>query len=185
MELEVKNFLMDSFVVRYAVCAMQKSVLPALYSFDINVQDLTEILCLSTVIPIDADNNTHISNISCDKSLKETEFITDSALKSSNMAYVGKIENEKRYKKPKATKKYDMSDAEETVRLERLKEIIKQEQHLADVKLQYEQKIAKIKGDHLEEMNRLELNHVREIHNIQLKINKTQLKIVEYENIRK
>lgn len=90
---------MDSFVVRYAVCAMQKSVLPALYSFDIHVQDLTEILCLSTVIPLDVDNNAHISNINCDKSLKETESITDSALGSSNMAYVGKIENAKRYKK--------------------------------------------------------------------------------------
>lgn len=141
-----------------------------------------------TAIPIDidnnAENNVNISNISYDKSFtsKETESTTDSAnWNSSNMEYVEKIAKEKRYKKPKTTKIYDMSDVEEKIRVERLKEIIKQEQQLADIKLQNEKRIGKIKADHLEEMNRLELNNIKEIHDIQLKIHKSQLQIIEHD----
>lgn len=42
--------------------------------------------------------------------------------------------------------------------MERIKEIMKQEQQLSSVKLQHEEKICKMKEKHLEEINQLEIN---------------------------
>lgn len=52
---------------------------------------------------------------------------------------------------------YEIPDAEEKLRMERIKQVMKQEQQLADIKLQHEEKIAKIQENHLEEINQLEL----------------------------
>lgn len=49
------------------------------------------------------------------------------------------------------------------------------------MKLQHEIRIAKIRENHLQETNWLELNRLTEINNIQIQINKTQLKILEYD----
>lgn len=75
----------------------------------------------------------------------------------------------------------EIPDEEESLRMERIKQIMKQEQQLSNIKLQHEEKIAKIKENHLEEINKLEINNLKEIHNIQVQINKTKLRILEYD----
>lgn len=63
-----------------------------------------------------------------------------------------------------------MPDAEEKLRIERIKQIMEQEQQLADIKLQHEERISNMKKNHMNEINRLELNHLKEINNIQVLI---------------
>lgn len=171
--------MIDLFLgkVYYAVCVVQKFMLSALYSFDINIQILIEIHYFYTAMSIDTDDNTendiNISNISRDKPKETSKESIDSAnLTCNNMAYTGIIRQEKRCKKARSTQIYDISSVEEKLRVERLKKIIKQEQQLAEQKLQYEKVLFKIKEDHLQEINKLELNHIKETHNIQLKIQK-------------
>lgn len=101
-------------------------------------------------------------------------------IESSSVSHRGKIER-KQCKTSKPAKKYEISGREENLRVERMQQILKQEQQLTDVKLQHERRMAKIKEDHLQETNRLELNRLKEINNIQIQISKTQLKMLEYD----
>ncbi|CAL1677423.1 unnamed protein product [Lasius platythorax] len=136
----------------------------------------TVILSIDTTLPLDT-NNTNINNILDKSSSQETTAITDSTSSSTN---VGKMRKEKRYIKQRAAM-HEISCTEEKLRTERLKQIIKQEQQLANIKLQHEEKIAKLKEDHVEEINQLEVNNLKEIHNIQVQINIKKLKILEYD----
>lgn len=115
----------------------------------------------------DSDNN--------NKPIRET-----TAIESNSRNTPEKIRQEKRYKRQKSMV-CEIPDEEESLRMERIKQIMKQEQQLSNIKLQHEEKIAKIKENHLEEINKLEINNLKEIHNIQVQINKTKLRILEYD----
>lgn len=78
-------------------------------------------------------------------------------------------------------KEITQSNAEETVRTERIKQIMQQEQHLANVKLKHEERMAVIKEEHQKEFNYLQLKHLKEIHEEEVKIKKAKLKSMEYQ----
>jgi len=67
------------------------------------------------------------------------------------------------------------SNAEETIRIERIKQIILQEQDLANIKLNHEETMAAIKEEHQKEFNNLQLKHLKEIHEEEMKIKKAKL----------
>lgn len=53
----------------------------------------------------------------------------------------------------------ELSDTEENLRTQRIKEVMKQEQSLAVVKLKHEENISKIREDHLKQLNEIETQH--------------------------
>lgn len=73
------------------------------------------------------------------------------------------------------------SNVEETLRIERMKQIMRQEQHLANIKSKHEERMAAMKEEHLKEFNCLQLKHLKEIHEEEIKIKKIKLKSMEYD----
>jgi len=71
------------------------------------------------------------------------------------------------------------SDAEEKLRVERIKRVIVQEQQLADFKLKHEEKMNNMKEKHLKEINSIQLQHLKEMHKLELQINKSKLKVIK------
>lgn len=78
-------------------------------------------------------------------------------------------------KKRKLTK----LSAEDTIRIERIKKIMSQEEQLAAVQLTHEKRISVLKEEHLIEMNRLQFKHAKELHEKDLQIRKARLRNVE------
>lgn len=82
----------------------------------------------------------------------------------------------KRKKNTKAEEQF--SDTEETLRIERIKRVINQEQQLACAKQMHEENVNNIKENHFKKINRLELQHLKEIQTLQIEIKKAQLKAI-------
>lgn len=71
------------------------------------------------------------------------------------------------------------SNAEENIRIVRIKQIMQQEQYLANTKLKHEENMAEIKEKHQREFNSLQLKHLKEIHEEELKIKRAKLKNIQ------
>jgi len=50
-----------------------------------------------------------------------------------------------------------LSDTEENLRVQRIKQVMNQEQDLAIAKLRYEENMSKMKEDHLKQLNEMEI----------------------------
>ncbi|TGZ54600.1 Uncharacterized protein DBV15_12043 [Temnothorax longispinosus] len=85
----------------------------------------------------------------------------------------------------KKRKLLNLSDTEENLRMQRMKQVIDQEQHLAIAKLRHEESMAKIKENHLKQLNKIEIQHKNEINNLEIEINKTKLKSLEKQYLNK
>lgn len=73
----------------------------------------------------------------------------------------------------------NLSDTEENLRMQRIKQVMYQEQHLAIAKLKHEENIAKIKENHLKQLNEVEIQHKNVMNKLEIEINKTKLQILE------
>ncbi|XP_077265240.1 uncharacterized protein LOC143899110, partial [Temnothorax americanus] len=85
----------------------------------------------------------------------------------------------------KKRKLLNLSDTEENLRMQRIKQVIDQEQHLAIAKLRHEENMAKLKENHLKQLNEVKIQHKNEINNLEIEINKTKLKILEKQYLNK
>lgn len=72
-------------------------------------------------------------------------------------------------------------NTEENIRVERIKQIMQQEKHLASIKANHEEKMATIKEEHEREISYLQLKHLKEIHQEEMKIKKAKLRSIEYQ----
>ncbi|XP_026826892.1 uncharacterized protein LOC105286054 [Ooceraea biroi] len=72
-----------------------------------------------------------------------------------------------------------LSNTEETVRMERIKRVMDQEQQLAHVKQKHEENISSMKESHLKEIYSLELQHLKVIQSLEIDIKRAQLKEIE------
>lgn len=79
----------------------------------------------------------------------------------------------------------NLSDAEENLKMQRIKQVMDQEQDLSNVKLRHEESMAQMREKHLEELNEMETQHKKVIHNLEIKINETKLKILENQFLNK
>lgn len=73
----------------------------------------------------------------------------------------------------------ELSDTEENLRIQHLKQIMDQDQQLANIKLNHEKKIAEMKENHLKQLNEMEIQQKNQINNLEIKIRTTKLKILE------
>lgn len=71
------------------------------------------------------------------------------------------------------------SNTEKTLRVERIKRVIIQEQRLADIKQKHEESISNMKENHLKEVNNLELQHVKDIQSLEVEIKRAQLRAIK------
>lgn len=78
-------------------------------------------------------------------------------------------------------KKKEITDLskEEDTRIERIRQVMKQEQHLANISSQHEIKMAAMKEEHLREFNYLQLKHIKELHEVEMEIKKAKLKAIK------
>jgi len=82
-----------------------------------------------------------------------------------------------------------LSDTEENLRVQRIKQVMNQEQDLAVAKLRHEENMSKMKEDHLyiyiKQLNEMEIQHKKEMNNLEITISKTKLKILENQYLNK
>lgn len=97
---------------------------------------------------------------------------------TSEERYLEKIPNI-RITKGKRKEMFEISNTEENLRIERLKQIIDQEQQLANLKHRYEEKMANMKETHLREINDIQLQHFKKIQKLEIQINNAKLKVIE------
>lgn len=81
-----------------------------------------------------------------------------------------------------------LPNTEETLRIERIKRVMDEEQRLVHIKQNHEVNISNLKENHLKEMYKLELQHLKVIQMLEIDIKKAQLKAIvskgDKENIR-
>lgn len=77
------------------------------------------------------------------------------------------------------SEKIEVLDIEKSLKIERLKRIIRQEEELAQIKQAHEEKMIKIKEEYVKEMNNMQLQHLREMQKIEIQINKAKLRIIK------
>jgi len=70
----------------------------------------------------------------------------------------------------------ETSNVEEELRIQRLRNIIRHEETLADIKLKHEEKVVLIKEEHLKLFNDMQLNHLKEVQKLEIEIKKSELK---------
>jgi len=76
-------------------------------------------------------------------------------------------------------------DTEENLRIQRIKQVMNQEQDLAVAKLRHEKNMSQIKEDHLKQLNEMEIQHKKEMNNLEITISKSKLKILENQYLNK
>lgn len=82
--------------------------------------------------------------------------------------------------KRKKTTNTELSNVEENIRIERIREIMKQEQHLANMTSKHEERMTALKEKHLKEYNDLQIKHLKEIHEVEIEIKKAKLRTIDY-----
>lgn len=75
----------------------------------------------------------------------------------------------------------EVSTVEEELRIQRIKQIMNQEEQLANIKLKHEERIAAMKEEHLKDYNYMQLKHLKEVQKLEIEINKSKLKAIEYQ----
>jgi len=78
-----------------------------------------------------------------------------------------------------------LSDTEENLRVQRIKQVMNQEQDLAIAKLRHEENMNEMKEDHLKQLNEMKTQHKTEMNNLEITIGKTKLKILENQYLNK
>lgn len=89
-------------------------------------------------------------------------------------------------KKPRIFKRkrkdlLEISNVEEELRIQRLKQIMNQEEQLADIKFKHEERMAIMKEEHLKECNNMQIKHLKEIQKLEIEINKLKLRAIQYQ----
>lgn len=79
----------------------------------------------------------------------------------------------------------NVPDGEENLRMQRIKQVMDQEQQLAIFKLRHEESIAKMKENHLKQLHEIEIQHKNKINNLEIEISKTKLMILENQHLNK
>lgn len=74
-----------------------------------------------------------------------------------------------------------LPNTENTLRIERIQHVIKQDQQLAAIKQEHEERLYNLKENHLKEINNLELQHLKKIQSLEVEIKKSQLKAIDIE----
>lgn len=87
-----------------------------------------------------------------------------------------------KYKRKNTT---ELSNVEENIRIERIREIMKQEQHLSNITSKHEERMAIIKEEHLREYNSLQIKHLKEIHELELDIKQAKLRAIKKQFLEK
>ncbi|KAM0726168.1 Myb/SANT-like DNA-binding domain-containing protein 3 [Formica fusca] len=93
-------------------------------------------------------------------------------------------------KKPRILKRKrkdlpEVSNVEEELRIQRIKQIMKQNEQLANIKLKHEERITVMKEEHLKEFNYMQLKHLKEVQKLEIQINKAKLRIIDCQSIDK
>lgn len=95
---------------------------------------------------------------------------------------LNKLENKKLKHTPSLKRKKNtidddqLSNTEETLRMERIKRVMDQEERLANIKQKHEENMNNMKENHLKEIQNLELQHLRQIQTLEIEIKEAQLR---------
>lgn len=74
-----------------------------------------------------------------------------------------------------------ISNVEEELRIKRIKQLMTQEEQLANIKLNHEEKLAIMKEEHLKVCNIMQLKHLQEVQKLEIEINKSKLRAINSE----
>lgn len=85
-------------------------------------------------------------------------------------------------RKRKPLSEDQLSNTEETLRVERIRRVMDQEEQIAHTKLKHEEFVSNMKENHLKEMYNLEIQHLKKIQRIEIEIKEAQLKASKSEN---
>jgi hypothetical protein len=112
---------------------------------------------------------------------------TDIPLKTFNKesVYSGIEDIQRKKRKYSKQESLNLSDAEKNLKMQRVKQVMDQEQQLVNVKLRHEENMAHMREKHLKELNEMETQHKKVMHNLEIKINETKLKILENQLLNK
>lgn len=115
--------------------------------------------------------------ILCSGEEQQTDMRKEQA---SNVFNNKKLKQTRSLKRKKNTIDEDkLSNTEETLRMERIKQIIEQEQQLAYTKQKHEENMNIMKENHLKEIYNLELQHLKQIQTLEIEIKRAQLRAIE------
>lgn len=68
----------------------------------------------------------------------------------------------------------EISNVEEELRIQRIKQLMTQEEQLINIKLNHEKNIAIMKETHLKVCNLMQLKHLEEVQKLEIKINESK-----------
>lgn len=75
----------------------------------------------------------------------------------------------------------EISNVEEELRIQRIKQLMTQEEQLINIKLNHEKNIAIMKETHLKVCNLMQLKHLEEVQKLEIKINESKLRAINSE----
>jgi len=121
----------------------------------------------------DTENKDYFKNNETEQKIFDTHIV-----KKYNKQSIHSSTTDTQKKKRKCISQ-DLSETEEILRMQRIKQIMDQDQQLTFVKLRHEENIAKMKENHLQQLNEIEIQQKNVINNLEIEINKAKLKILE------